>query len=114
MTISPSDVSRVAVYRFDVSMPIAGADLKSCCLGADPSNGGNSEAMAGTLTPSAQSGTDSVGGMLSHLLASAVRAVLLPAAARRLAIGPRVPLIYGLVVPPPVSGKPRTSRYSGL
>src|SRR3954452_21584932 len=50
MTISPSDVSSVAVYRFDGSMPICGGDLKSCFLGADPSNGGNSEAMAPTLT----------------------------------------------------------------
>src|SRR4051794_17870681 len=63
ITISPSDVSRVAVYRFDGSMPISGGDLKSCFLGADPSNGGNSEAMGPDVN--AQSGQDPLALVLS-------------------------------------------------
>src|SRR5262245_40888759 len=42
MTISPSDVFIVAVYRFAGSIPISGADGNCCRLGAEPSNGGNS------------------------------------------------------------------------
>src|SRR5262245_15436918 len=42
MTISPSDVSSVAEYRFAGSMPIAGGSENCWRWGAEPSNGGNS------------------------------------------------------------------------
>jgi hypothetical protein len=45
----PIDVSIVAEYRLAGSMPISGGEENFCCLGADPSKGGN-EVMGDTLS----------------------------------------------------------------
>src|SRR3954471_6417130 len=80
MTISPSDASRVAVYRLDGSMPIWGGDLNSCFLGADPSNGGNSEAMGPDVNRVSSERCRPSGSRAQRPPGSAARAALLAAA----------------------------------
>ena len=52
ITISPIEVLIVAVYRLAGSIPISGGAENFCCLGAEPSRGGNGVDMRKTLPSS--------------------------------------------------------------